>query len=197
MSWLGKVAQNSYIVIQNRKMSKIKLSVYNMTMKIPELKMSRAKELIHTSKHISLATTNADGSPHNSPVRFFHDEKLENIYWDSNIEALHSQNILRTGQIFAVLFDRMEVGGVFIKCEGGHILDGKELEVGLEITNSSRAEEGKQKITLNYYSGESVQKMWSAKIANLWINMPVRDENGFILRDERVELERNTLLKNI
>ena len=48
-----------------------------------------------------------------------------------------------------------------------------------------------------YYTGGSVQKLWSAKIINLWINMPVRDENGFILRDERVELERNILLKNI
>ncbi|MCX6703816.1 MAG: pyridoxamine 5'-phosphate oxidase family protein [Candidatus Zambryskibacteria bacterium] len=106
-------------------------------MKIPELKMNRAKQLIYTSRHISLATTNVDGSPHNSPVRFFYDEKLENIYWGSNAEALHSQNILRTGQIFVVLFDRIEFGGVYIKCEGGHILDGKELEVGLEITNSS------------------------------------------------------------
>ncbi len=168
-----------------------------MTMKIPELKMNRAKQLIYTSRHISLATTNADGSPHNSPVRFFYDEKLENIYWGSNAEALHSQNILRTGQIFAVLFDRIENGGVYIKCEGGHILDGKELEVGLEITNSSRAKEGQQKINLDYYSAGSVQKLWSAKITNLWINMPVRDENGFILRDERVELERNILLNNI
>lgn len=166
-------------------------------MKIPELKLNRAKELIHTSRHISLATTNADGSPHNSPVRFFYDEKLENIYWGSNIEALHSQNILRTGQIFGVLFDRMEVGGVYIKCVDGHVLDGKELEVGLEITNSTRVKEGGQKITSDYYSAGSVQKMWSAKITNLWINMPVRDENGFILRDERVELERNTLLKDI
>jgi hypothetical protein len=166
-------------------------------MNIPEVKMNRAKELIHTSRHISLATTNADGSPHNSPVKFLYDEKLENIYWDSNVETLHSQNILRTGQIFAVLFDRMENGGVYIKCEGGHILDGKELEVGLEIANSSRAKEGKDKIDLDYYSAEgSVQKMWSVKITNLWINMPVRDENGFILRDERVELERNILLKN-
>ena len=89
----------------------------------------------------------------------------------------------------------MEVGGVFIKCEGGHILDGKELEAGLEITNSSRTKERKEKITLDYYSRESVQKMWSARITNLWINMPVRDKNGFILRDERVELERNILLK--
>ncbi len=165
-------------------------------MEIPEIKLNRAKELIHTSRHISLATTNADGSPHNSPVKFLYDEKLENIYWDSNTEALHSQNILRTGQIFAVLFDRMENGGIYMRCEGGHILDGKELEVGLTITNSSRAKEGKEKIDLDYYSGESVQKMWSAKITNLWINMPVRDENGFILRDERVELDRNILLEN-
>ncbi|HEY0908478.1 MAG TPA: pyridoxamine 5'-phosphate oxidase family protein [Candidatus Paceibacterota bacterium] len=162
-------------------------------MKNLEPKISRAKELIHTSRHISLATANADGSPHNSPVRFFSDEKLENIYWGSNTEALHSQNILRTGKIFAVLFDRTESGGVFIKCEGGHVLDGKELEVGLEIVNSCRAKAGEQEIALEYYSAGSVQKLWSAKITNLWINMPVRDENGLILRDERVELDRNIL----
>jgi len=163
-------------------------------MEIPELKLKRAKELIYTSRHISLATTNADGSPHSSPVRFFHDEKLENIYWGSNTEALHSQNILRTGQVFAVLFDRIEYGGVYIKCEGGHVLLGKELEVGLEIVNSSRVKEGQQEINSDYYSAESVQKIWTAKITNLWINMPVRDENGLILRDERVELDRNILL---
>ncbi len=166
-------------------------------MEIPEAKMKRAKELIQTSRHISLATTNIDGSPHNSPVKFYFDEKLENLYWSSNVEALHSQNIIRTGQIFAVIFDRIEVGGIYIKCEGGHILDGKELEVGLEITNISREKEGQQKISLDYYSGASVQKLWSAKITNLWINMPVRDEDGRILRDERVELERNLLLKTI
>lgn len=91
----------------------------------------------------------------------------------------------------------MENGGVYIRCEGGHILTGKELEIGLEIANTSRAKEEKEKIELNYYSAGSVQKMWSAKITNLWINMPVRDENGFILRDERVELERDTLIKTV
>lgn len=165
-------------------------------MDILESKINRAKELIYTSRHISLATTNADGSPHNSPVRFFYDEKLENIYWGSNAEALHSQNITRTGQIFGVLFDRIEFGGVYIKCEGGHMLEGKELEAGLEIVNSFRAAKGEQKIALDYYAGGSVQKLWSAKINNLWINVPVRDQNGFIVRDERVELERNKLLKN-
>jgi hypothetical protein len=168
-----------------------------MIMEISELKLNRAKELIYTSRHISLATTNADGSPHNSPVRFFYDETLENIYWGSNAEALHSQNILRTGQIFAVLFDRIEFGGVYIKCEDGHILLGKELEDGLEITNSFREKEGQLKITLDYYAEGSVQKMWSAKITNLWINMPVRDENGLILKDVRIELERNILIKMV
>ena len=165
-------------------------------MDIPEIKLNRAKELIYTSRHISLATTNADGSPHNSPVRFLHDERLENIYWGSNMEALHSQNILRTGQIFAVLFDRLEHGGVYIKCEGGHMLDGKELEVGLEVINFARGKEGKEKIPLNYYTPTSIQKLWSAKITNFWINMPVRDENGFILRDVRLELERSILLND-
>ncbi len=130
-------------------------------------------------------------------MKFFYDEKLQNIYWSSNLEALHSQNILRTGQVFGVIFDRIEFGGVYIKCEDGHVLDGRELEVGLEITNTSRAKEGKEKITLDYYGAGSAQKMWSAKITNLWINMPVRDANGFILRDERVELERNTLIGSI
>ena len=130
----------------------MELALYNVIMDILELKINRAKELIYTSKHISLATTNADGSPHNSPVRFFYDEKLENIYWGSNIEALHSQNILRTGQIFGVIYDRIEIGGVYMRCEGGHILDGKELEVGLEIANSAREKEGQQKIDLDYYT---------------------------------------------
>lgn len=163
-------------------------------MDIPEQKINRAKELINTSRHISLATTNADGSPHNSPVRFYYDEKLENIYWVSNTEALHSQNILRTGQIFAVLYDRIEFGGVYIRCESGHALDGEELEIGLDIVNSFRQKDGQEKISLDYFSAESVQKLWSAKIANLPINMPVRDETGRILRDERVELERKSLL---
>lgn len=157
-------------------------------------KLDRAKELIHTSKHISLATTNADGSPHNSPVKFLYDEKLENIYWSSNTEALHSQNIVRTGQIFAVLFDRIEFGGVYMKCEDGHVLEGKELEVGLDIVNTSREKEEQEKLDLDYYSGDSVQKLWSAKITTIWINKAVRDGNGFILRDERVELDRDILI---
>jgi hypothetical protein len=86
---------------------------------------------------------------------------------------------------------------VYIKCEGGHILDGKELQTGLEIVNSFRAKKGEQKITLDYYAAAgSVQKLWSARITHLWINMPVRDQNGFIVRDERVELERNNLRGN-
>jgi len=166
-------------------------------MDILEDKMNRAKELILTSKHISLATSNTDGSPHNSPVKFLYDKKLENIYWNSNVEALHSQNILRTGQVFGVIFDRIEIGGVFMTCEQGHALEGKELEVGLEIVNSARVEEGQQEMSLDYYAAESSQRLWSARISKLWINMPVRDENGFILRDERVELERSSLMKDL
>lgn len=156
-------------------------------------KLKRAEELIYTSRHIALATVNEDGSPHNSPVKLFFDEKLENIYWGSNADALHSQNVLRTGQLFGVIYDRLEFGGVYLKCEQGHILVGKELDIGLEITNSYRIKEGKDKIPLEYYSGESVQKLWSARISEIFINSPVRDANGYIIKDERVKISKEDL----
>ena len=64
-----------------------------------ENKIKRAKELITTSRHISIATVNEDGSPHNSPVRFLYDPKLEYIYWGSHPDSIHSKNITKTGQL--------------------------------------------------------------------------------------------------
>ncbi len=162
-------------------------------MTLLETKIQRARELIRTSKHIALATTNADGSPHNSPVRFFYDTTLEHIFWGSATEAQHSQNIVHTGQVFAVLYDRIETGGVFMQCNEGRILEESELEAALDIVNNERIKDGQQPVSLDYYTSGGPQKMWSARIVNIWINMPVRDERGFILRDERVELERNML----
>jgi len=63
-----------------------------------ENKIKRAKELITTSRHVSIATVNEDGSPHNSPVRFLYDQNFEYIYWGSHPESTHSKNITRTGK---------------------------------------------------------------------------------------------------
>ena len=159
-----------------------------------ENKIKRAKELISTSRHISIATVNEDGSPHNSPVRFLYDSTLEHIYWGSHPESMHSKNITRTGKIFAALFDRIERGGLYIKGENAHELSGKELEIALTIHNSFRAKEGSDTLELSYYTGDSPQRMWGAKITNFWVNYADRGPDGHLIKDGRLEITAKDLL---
>ncbi len=157
-------------------------------------KIERAKELIFTSRHISMATVNDDGSPHNSPMRFLYDPKLEYIYWGSHPEAMHSKNIARTGQIFAVLYDRNERGGVYMRCDDAHELAGKELEDALKIHNGFRVKEGSKPLELSYYTGNSPQRMYASKITNLWVNHAEKNADGLLIKDGRMEITAEDIL---
>ena len=157
-------------------------------------KIERAKELLATSRHISLATVNEDGSPHNSPVRFLYDPKLEYIYWGSHPESIHSQNITRTSQVFAVLFDRIERGGLYMKCDNAHELGGADLEKVLKIHNECRIKEGSEPLELSYYTGKSPQRMWGARIISFWVNYAERGNDGHLIKDGRIEITAKDLL---
>ena len=157
-------------------------------------KIKRAKELLVTSRHISLATVNEDDSPHNSPIRFIYHPKLEYIYWGSHPESIHSKNIIRTGQVFAVLYDRIERGGLYMKCENAHELVDKELEEALKIHNAFRTKEGSEPLELSYYTGSSPQRMWSAKITNFWVNYTETGPDGHLIKDGRIEINAADLL---
>lgn len=160
-----------------------------------ESKIERARELLATSRHVALATVNEDGSPHNSPVRFIYHPKLEYIYWGSHPDALHSKNITRTGKVFAVLYDRIEKGGLYIKAENAHELAGKELEGALEIHNSFREKEGVEPLNLDYYTGNSPQRMWGGKVVNLSVNYKEVGSDGHLIKDGRIEINPEDLLK--
>src|SRR5258708_32021062 len=98
-----------------------------------EKSINRAKELLSTARHACMATVNEDGSPHNTPFRFLYDPKLEYIYWGSHPDSMHSLNINRTGKIFVVLYDIKEKGGLYMKCENAHAVNGDELKKALEV----------------------------------------------------------------
>ena len=159
-------------------------------------KIKRVKELLTTSRHISIATVNEDGSPHNSPVRFVYDQKLEYIYWGSHPESMHSKNIVRTRKIFAALFDRIERGGLYIKGEDAHELKDKELEEALKIHNAFRVKEGSEPLKISYYEGDSPQRMWGARITNFWINYAERGADGHLIKDGRIEITAKDLLNS-
>lgn len=154
----------------------------------------RAKDLIVTSRYAAMATVNEDGSPHNTPFRFLHDQKLEYIYWGSHPESLHSLNVTRTGKIFVVLYDRLERGGLYIKGEEAHELTGEELEEALAIHNAARLEEGAQPLDINYYTEDSAQRMWRSKVTKLWVNGVERDSDGHVIKDNRIEIRAEELI---
>lgn len=158
-------------------------------------RINRAKELLATARHAAMATVNADGSPHNTPFFFIRDPQLEYIYWGSHPESLHSQNVLRTGQIYVVLYDAKERGGLYMSAEGGHILVGEELEKALAIHNQLRVQESSEPLPLEYYAADdSPQRMWGAKITHFWVNGTVRDATGRLIKDNKQEISVAVLL---
>lgn len=155
--------------------------------------ITRAKELLKNARNAAMATVNEDGSPHNTPYRFLADDNLEYLYWGSHSDSLHSKNVVRTGEVFVVLYEANQGGGLYIKANQAHELSGSEIEVALSVHNNYREKEGKKPITLEYYvSGP--QKMYGAKITNLYVNSSEKNEQGLVARDYRHEIAREDLL---
>jgi len=159
-----------------------------------EEQIVRAKELLATVRHAAMATVNEDGSPHNSPFMFMRDDSLEHVYWCSHPDSMHSRNVLRTGQLFVVLYVAVERGGLFMQCDGGHILEGPELDEALAVHNGLRKERGQDQLPRSYYVGDSPQRMWSASVTRLWVNGTLRGDDGLIIRDVRTEISTADLL---
>ena len=156
--------------------------------------IKRAKELLVTVKFAVMATVNEDLSPHNTPFLFLHDKKLTKIFWGSHPGSLHSQNVTRTGQIFIVVYDAFQGGGLYIECDEAHSLEDEELNEALTVHNSVRIQNGKEELVREYYSGNSSQRMWSARVKRLWVNAEELDEEGHIIKDYREEIQREDLI---
>jgi hypothetical protein len=158
--------------------------------------IERAIDLLATVKYAAMATVNEDGSPHNTPYFFMCSADLKRLYWGSHPQSEHSKNIVRTGQIFVVLYDAFERGGLFIRADGAHIAEGAELDEALTEHNRRRALQGSDLLPREYYVGESSQRMWVSTARQFWVNGTERDTDGFIVRDIRTEIRREDLLED-
>lgn len=157
--------------------------------------VERSKQLLQTVRHAAMATVNADGTPHNTPFFFMYDPFLTKVYWGSHSGSLHSQNVLRDGRIFVVVYDSFNQGkgGIYITANNAHEVPAKKLPGALKIHNGFRAKYGKEPLPITYYT-EGEQRMYSAEIAKLEIYNPKRNANGQILRESRLQLDPKELL---
>ena len=156
-------------------------------------KIARARELLRTVRHAAMATVNEDGSPHNTPYFFMCSPDLKYLYWGSQPGTQHSQNVARTRQIFVVLYDAQEKGGLYIRADEGHVTEDVELEEALAAHNARKATEGKAPLPLSYYQ-DGTQHMYMATTRQFWVYDPERDAEGIIIRDRRREITREDLL---
>ena len=156
--------------------------------------IARAKELLSTVWFATMATVNQDGTPHNTPLLFLYAKDLSRVYWGSHPHSLHSQNIIRTGQVFFVLYDAFKRGGLYIKATDAHSLEGEDLVMALKVHNEVRASRNQDALSLEYYSGGNPQRMWSATPTNFWVNGVKRDEHGHVVEDYREEVTAEEML---
>lgn len=155
-------------------------------------RIARAKELLNTARHAAMATVNEDGTPHNTPFFLLLDDELQHVYFGSHPLSVHSQNVVRTGEMFVVVYDMLEKGGLYIKAANGHEMNGDELTTALKVHNARRAREGWPPLERSYYEDE--QRMFGAEIVSLAVNVKECDANGLIIREYRHEISPKDLL---
>ncbi len=97
--------------------------------------LQKAKYLIENNEHMTIATADTLGKPWVSPVFFMHDDKY-NLYWVSNKDALHSQNIKTRSEIAIVIFGQLQdngVDGVYIDAIASELQDDIEINEAIRI----------------------------------------------------------------
>jgi hypothetical protein len=157
-------------------------------------KIQRARQLLQTAHHAAMATVNHDGSPHNTPYFCAHADNLTQLYWASNPSALHIQNVARTGQIFVVLYDARQGGGLYICANNAHPTDGAELQTAYAAFRACADRAGKTIAPIDHYQSDGPERIYAATVRQLWVNGNERGADGFIVRDSRYEITREDLL---
>jgi general stress protein 26 len=160
--------------------------------------IEQARRLLKTVRHVAYATTNKDGTPHNSPLMFIYNDDLSKLYVGSYSESLHCKNLVRTGKAFAVVYDSFTKGqgGIYITGTNAHECEGEELIEALDVHNAIRAKHGSKPLEINYYrTDKPSQRMYSINVAKVEIYSVVRDENGFIASEARVAVAPRVLIE--
>lgn len=162
-----------------------------------DIQIENARKLLRTVRHAAYATVNKDGTPHNSPLMLIYNEDLTKLYIGSHSESLHSKNILRTGAAFVVLYDSFTKGqgGVYITCVNGKECEGEDLIEALRVHNSFRERQDSLPIEISFYQqGKPSQRMYSIEVSKIEIYSAVRNEQGFISAEARVEVSSKELV---
>lgn len=132
----------------------------------------KAKEILQKIIYITIATSDKNGMPWNSPVSSAFDEEY-NFYWTSNKNGQHSQNIRGNPNVFLVIFDSTAPEGtgegVYVKAKAYELNDETEIQHALE-TNYKRKGESGHHHEPKEFLGDYPRRFYKAVPETFWIN---------------------------
>jgi hypothetical protein len=154
----------------------------------------RAKEILEKIQYATIATVSAEGKPWNSPVRHEYDNDL-NIYWFSDKQNQHSQNVRANENVFIVIYDSTvpegDGEGIYIEARARELADPEEIlfarriKKGSDYTGSS-----------DDFLGDAVRRVYKAVPQLMWMN-DAEIKDGMFVRDYRVEVSVDILKEDI
>ena len=149
----------------------------------------RAAEVLRTIRYATVATADLQAHPWNSPVYCAHDDEL-NIYWISDKQNKHSQNVRQNPQAFIVFYDSTvppgQGEGLYFSATVSELSDPREIQVARELVDGSDSSGTEE------YSGNGICRIYRAEPKNAWINT-VEERDGIIVRDYRIEIPLSDL----
>ena len=145
----------------------------------------RAKNILQNIIYATVATSDKNGQPWNSPVRYVHDDNL-NIYWFSDKEGQHSKNVRENENVFIVIYDSTvpegNGDGLYIQAKAYEVVDPKEVLLARQIKKG----EGKEGV-VDDFLGNSIRRVYKAVPEQMWVNA-AEIKDGMFIRDYRLEV---------
>ena len=152
--------------------------------------MQEAANILRQINYAAVATVTASGRPWCTPVYAWHDDQAR-IYWVSDRESRHSQNVRRTGQAFIVLFDSTFALDLPSGSRRGVYLQAlvREVDSPKAIAAALRHEKPERRGRMQpaHMLAPSVRRLYCATPLRAWMN-DVQKKQGVFIRDFRVEL---------
>lgn len=146
----------------------------------------RAVEILRKIRYATIATANEDGKPWNSPVAHEYDNQL-NVYWFSDKQNQHSQNVRANEDVFIVIYDSTvpegDGEGVYIEAKAVELSDPEEI---LRVRKIKKGEDyiGKP----NDFIGDAIRRVYKAVPQSIWMN-DAEVQDGVFIRDYRVDID--------
>lgn len=156
--------------------------------------LERAAAILRSTRYATIATASRDGKPWNSPVAHEFDDQL-NVYWFSDKQNQHSQNVRENADVFIVIYDssapETDAEGVYIEAVAVELTDPDEV-LRVRKMKANEDWEGNP----DDCTGDAIRRVYKAVPHRVWMNDAELSDGAYV-RDYRVEIPLDRLREHL